>query len=234
MRDETPPGPAGATDGEGHPRGSGEVRSPLQARAPFLKNWGWESVIRINRGACERGGAQHGINSETGKACKTKWEARQGLELTLEETFSFLRELHRGHPFLFFNVNTFSSIGRELTLALFSDLPAVRKRELSSAVGHYIAGVLDRESMVAIVESLFQAAQFSVGDRVKTFRGSLRGKVTRLLPDGRVAWTPDDRSTELLSLPEKTTQSCRTFRHFSPAPSTPHKFSPIMASLSLT
>jgi hypothetical protein len=41
------------------------------------------------------------------------------------------------------NGNTFSFIGRELTLALFSDLAPVRKRELASAVTHYIAGVLD-------------------------------------------------------------------------------------------
>jgi len=89
-----------------------------------------------------------------------------------------------------------------LTLTLFSDLPPGRKKEASSAVAHYIAGVLDREAMIAIVEGLCQATAFVVGARVKTMRGSLRGVVTRLLDDGRVAIRPDGSASELLSLPE--------------------------------
>ena len=77
-----------------------------------------------------------------------------------------------------------------MTLAIFSDLAPVRKREASSAIAHYIAGVLDRESMVQIVESLCETASFQVGDRVKTLRGSTRGKIIRLLEDGRVLWQP--------------------------------------------
>jgi hypothetical protein len=65
--------------------------------------------------------------------------------LTLAETLDFLFRCHRRAPFLFFNGNTFATIGRELALALFSDLPPSRKREVSSAIAHYIAGVLDRK-----------------------------------------------------------------------------------------
>jgi hypothetical protein len=103
---------------------------------------------------------------------------------------------------LFFNGNTFATIGRELVLAIFSDLPPVRKREASSAVAHYIAGVLDRESMVGIVESLCEAASFQPGDRVKTLRGTVHGTILRLLDDGRVVWQPDGAQSELMTLPE--------------------------------
>jgi hypothetical protein len=85
---------------------------------------------------------------------------------------------------------------------LFSDLPATRNREIVSAVAHYIAGVLDREAMVEIVEGLCASAELQPGDRVKTLRGSLRGVVRRVLPDGRVAWHPDTGSRELVALPE--------------------------------
>lgn len=68
-------------------------------------------------------------------------------------------------------------------LALFSGLAPVRKREVSSAVAHYIAGVLDRESMVEIVEGLCAAAELQAGDRVKTLRGTARGVVVRILDD---------------------------------------------------
>jgi len=109
---------------------------------------------------------------------------------------------HRRAPFLFFNGNTFATIGRELALALFSDLPPVRKREISSAIAHYIAGVLDRESMVEIVEGLSEAADFRPGDRIKTLLGSSRGVIVRLLPEGKVVWRPDDSQSELTALSE--------------------------------
>lgn len=113
-----------------------------------------------------------------------------------------MRQFHRAAPFLFFNGNTFASIGRELALAIFNDLPVIRKREISSAIAHYVAGVLDRDSLVSIVESLWQVAQLQPGDRVRTLRGSLHGVITRVLDDGRVAWRPDGATAELMALPE--------------------------------
>jgi hypothetical protein len=122
--------------------------------------------------------------------------------LTLVETFDLLRSFHRRAPFLFFNGNTFSTIGRELTLVLFGELPPMRKREAGSAVAHYIAGVLDRESMTSIVESLCESADFKPGDRVKTFRGTSQGTIVRVLSDGRVVWRSDTSASELIALPE--------------------------------
>jgi len=56
--------------------------------------------------------------------------------------------------------------------------------------------------MVAIVDSLWEAASFVPGDRVKTQRGSTSGIVVRVLGDGRVAWRPEQTEIELLALPE--------------------------------
>src|SRR5215471_17066048 len=147
MGNEAEIGSAGTPDSGGHPQGSGRIGSPLQARAAFVKNWDWQSVISINRGACERGRAQHGVNSETGSACAQEWEAFRSEVVTLGVTLDHLLRFHRKAPFLFFNGNTFATIGRELSFALFSELVPGRKREVGSAVAHYIAGVLDRESM---------------------------------------------------------------------------------------
>ena len=96
----------------------------------------------------------------------------------------------------------FATIGRELSFALFSDLVPGRKREVGSAVAHYIAGVLDREAMVDIVESLSEVAKLKPGDRVKTLRGTTRGIILRALDDGRLVWRADDSGAELTSLPE--------------------------------
>ena len=70
-----------------------------------------------------------------------------------------------------------------------------------SAVAHYIAGVLDHQSMAQIVDELSAAADFAPGDRVKTLRGSMRGTIVRRLPDGRVVWRSDS-GPELTALPE--------------------------------
>jgi hypothetical protein len=201
MSDETANRPAGAPDGGGSASGGDGFGSPLQARAAFLKNWDWLAVISINRGACERSRAQHGLNSETETACGADWEKLRRQTLKLGETFDQLRAFHRRAPFLFFNGNTFATIGRELALALFSDLPPARKREISSVVGHYIAGVLDRESTVRLVDELCEASDFKPGDAVQSMRGSMRGIIVRLLDDGRIVLRTDS-GAELTTLPE--------------------------------
>ncbi len=202
MSDETPNRPAETPDDRRHPRRSGGDGSPLQTRAAFIENWDWQSVVRINRGACERGGAQHGFNSETRSACETEWETKRHAVLTLAETLDFLKHCHRQAPFLFFNGNTFAAIGRELGRVLFAELPPVRNREVISAIAHYIAGVLGRDEMIAMVEELCESAELRAGDRVKTLRSSTLGVVKKILPDGRVVWQPDGSGTTLTALPE--------------------------------
>ena len=91
-------------------------------------------------------------------------------------------------------------------MALFSELPPVRKREAASAIAHYIAGVLDKESMINLVESLCKSASLQPGDKVKTLRGSTNGVVLRLLEDGRVVWQPKGSRAELIALPESLTR----------------------------
>jgi hypothetical protein len=202
MRNETPLGsPEEADAGIGGGR-SGDEHSPLQARAAFIQNWGWESIVSFNRGACERGRAQHGNNSETHEKVRQRWEETQRQELTLLETLEFLFQCHRGAPFLFFNGNTFAEIARRLVDVLFADLPRSRRREAASLAAHYVAGVLDRDSMCSAILDLCEATEFKPGDRVCTLKGSARGVVRKILPDGRIEWRPDGVSTELIALPE--------------------------------
>jgi len=128
---------------------------------------------------------------------------------SLVEALDFLRQCHRRAPFLFFNGNTFTDVGRQIAAALFADLPTGRRREVVSAVAHYLAGVLDRESMIGIVESLCEAASFQAGNRVKTLRGSTHGRIIRRLEEGRVVWQPDGSDSELTALPESLARENR-------------------------
>jgi transcription elongation factor len=112
-----------------------------------------------------------------------------------------LRQCHRRAPFLFFNGNTFADVGRTVVDFVFAELPTGRRREVMSAVAHYIAGVLDHKSLERIVNELSAATDFQPGDRVKTMRGSMRGTILRVLEDGRVVWRADS-GAELTGLPE--------------------------------
>jgi hypothetical protein len=201
MSDETANRSAGTPDGGGYPEGSRGEPAPLQSRAKFLQNWDWPSVAQINAGLCERGRAQRGINSETHAAIAEEWEKRRAGGLSLLETFEFLQSCHRRAPFLFFNGNTFAEIGRALTTALLRDLPFHRRKEAASAAAHFITGVLDRDSMMRMMDELCEAADLKPGDKVKTLRGSTTGKIIRVLPDGRVRWRADS-GAELTALPE--------------------------------
>lgn len=202
MNDETATGSAGAPDGGGHSRRSRSQPAPLQSRAKFLQNWDWLSVTQIHDGLCERGRAHRGINPETHAAVAEEWENRRASALTLLETFQFLKSCHRRAPFLFFNGNTFAEIGRALATALFSDLAFHRRKEVSSAVAHFITGVLDETLMTDAVESLSENADWKPGDRVNTLRGSTHGVIISLLDDGRIVWRPDGNQSELIALPE--------------------------------
>ena len=202
MPDEAANRPARKADSSDGSGGRGGEHSPLQARAAFVQNWSWESVVGFNRGACERGRAQHGHNPETHQKVREQWEETRHKKLTLLETLDFLFQCHRAAPFLFFNGNTFAEISRRLIDVLFADLPPVRRREAASLAAHYVAGVLDRDSMTRGVEALGEAAILQPGDRVRTLKASRKGVVRRILSDGRVAWRPDGSKAELVALPE--------------------------------
>jgi len=202
MSNEAPHGPSEIRNARRSAEGSAGEQSPLQARASFLANWHWESVVRLNEGVCTRGGAQHGKNSESFAAVEKDWQERRLLESSLGDTLDYLRSCHRRAPFLFFNGNTFADIARTFSDYLFAELPHARRREATSAVAHYVAGVLDREFMAQILDALCETAEFAVGDHVRTLRGSATGIILRLQPDGRVVWRPNGSRSELIALPE--------------------------------
>jgi hypothetical protein len=202
MTDESATGSAEAPDSSGHSSGSRGEPAPLQSRANFLQNWDWTSVSEINGGLCERGRAQRGINSETHATVAEEWEKRRVAELTLLETFQFLKSCHRRSPFLFFNGNTFAEIGRALATALFFELPLPRRKEVASVAAHFITGVLREETMIEVVDSLSETSAWKTGDRVKTLRGSLLGVIVSVRKDGRVVWRPEGTENELTALPE--------------------------------
>lgn len=56
--------------------------------------------------------------------------------------------------------------------------------------------------MEMLMRELAITVEFSVGGRVQTLRGSLRGVIVRILDDGRVVLRPDGTDSEMIALPE--------------------------------
>jgi hypothetical protein len=174
----------------------------LRRRGRFLQRQAWEAVVEINRRSCLRGRAQHGFNRETHDAVSARWQSRHEEESSVEETIEFLRWCHYRMPFLFQNSDTFAEMGRQMMSLLFVGLPTARRKTALAAVADYIAGNLEREFMVEMVEGSWAAAEFQPGDRVKSLRGSLTGIVLARYDDGRLVWRPDGTATDLISRPE--------------------------------
>ena len=86
--------------------------------------------------------------------------------------------------------------------AVFVEFPHSRRRQAASLAAHYVACVLDRQSVEGGLLELSTLANYGIGDRVKTLKGSVRGVIVNLLPDGRVAWRIDGSQTDLIALPE--------------------------------
>lgn len=208
MADETPSRSRSEGDSPHGGGGSSGQPAPLSARAAFLANWDWQSIIRLNERLCRGGKAQHGKNSETHLACAEEWTGGRTEERPFLETLDWLRSFHRKAPFLFFNGNTFAELARTLTDALFAEFPRTRRREAASLAAHYVAGVLDREPLFDALGALLEAADFQPGDRVRTLRGSLHGVVKSLIPDGRVLLQPDS-GPELMALPESLVRAAQ-------------------------
>src|SRR5215471_14736112 len=110
MDDEISSRPGGEADAGNAGGKRGGEQSALQVRAAFLENWDWELIVSLNRGACARGGAQHGFNRETHEGCRREWEQKQRQVLTLDETIELLRQYHRRAPFLCFHSYPFKWI----------------------------------------------------------------------------------------------------------------------------
>jgi hypothetical protein len=122
--------------------------------------------------------------------------------LSFGETLQALRACHRAAPFLFFNGNTFAELARQATTALMAEFGTARRREAASLAAHFVAGVLDWEPLRDGLSSLREAPDFKPDDGVRTFRGSLTGRVIRVLPDGRIAFRADATGAEMIATPE--------------------------------
>jgi hypothetical protein len=137
----------------------------------------WDTVENVNKIICDKSGALHGQNPETYQRTKDIWETFRCESHQIEDCLDFLLAAHRESPFLFFNGNSFASIGATVLSSELGDLPPLKLKTATSAAAHYITGVLDKESMRTIVKEMTEVHLFKQGNRVQTHGGSMHGTI---------------------------------------------------------
>ena len=130
------------------------------------------------------------------------WESARAKEMTLLELLEFLRLCHKKAPFLNFNGNVFGETARQIVAISLIGSANARIDAATSLAAHCVAGVLDESQALEGIRALLKSGVLKPGDTVSTLKFTARGKITRVLPDGRVAWVRDGRKTELLATPE--------------------------------
>ena len=117
-----------------------------------LSQISWGAITRINAQQCSNKKATHGYSSENKQAAIEFFELNKSLPvLNLAQAADVLKDLHRLSPFLFFNGNTFATVGRQLLGFYYPD--KVTDPSIKSILGHHIAGtcILDQEDLLKIL-----------------------------------------------------------------------------------
>jgi hypothetical protein len=166
----------------------------------------WEKVEAANKMLCDAAKAAHGRTSEGYEVARQLWEHRP-LTVTVQEALELARQCHRSAPFLNFNGNTFVAvIGFAITDQI--KLPAMQLVSLKSFAGHYIAGTITPTEERALTLLLGTGGEpLTVGDKVQSLQGNVRGEIKEILPDGAVWLKTPNMGTVKTSLDALVKQS---------------------------
>lgn len=184
------------------PSHKASLAARLEERTARIARWSWDLVVSFNQGACERGCTRHAPNGPSYESVRQRWEQSRLRPLNLIEALDFLLECHQAEPFVFFSGPTFAEVARRLVDATLADLALDRRREAVRLAAEFVEANLERDALLQGLTELCEILHLQPGDRVRTLKGSRRGVVRRILPDGRVAWRPDGSAAELIALPE--------------------------------
>jgi hypothetical protein len=77
------------------------------------------------------------------------------MALTFLQAADLCRECHRLAPFLFLNGNTFAACARIALGPALEKLTRIQQVAVRAALGHYIAGTIDRDEFGALLSNFF-------------------------------------------------------------------------------
>ena len=118
---------------------------------PYFASLSWKQIEEVNAKLCEAGGYQVGRTSDGYEPTRQLWEEKYQQPLTFLQAADLCRQCHKLSPFLFLNGNTFASCARVALAPAFEKLDLKKQTFSRAALGHYIAGTIDRPELIAIL-----------------------------------------------------------------------------------
>jgi len=130
-----------------------DAPDPVGFVRPWLVDWPFDDVERLNAALCQPKQVQHGRTSDGYAVTRELWEkARLNGPLPLTDAVTLCKKCHRTAPFLNFNGNTFAAIARRFIEQL--PLGGMEKASLRQLTGHMVAGVLPYEAETKLLAKL--------------------------------------------------------------------------------
>ena len=123
---------------------------------PYLASTPWDVLEDINSALCQAGGYQVGRTSDGYASARELWEKSHASPLTFLQAADLCRECHRLAPFLFLNGNPLASCARIALQPAMNELPAAQQTVARAALGHYIAGTIRRDELVATLPAILE------------------------------------------------------------------------------
>ena len=118
---------------------------------PYLASTSWADLEKINAALTKAGGYEPGLRMEGYEPARLLWEKSHNQPLTFLQAADLCLECHRLAPFQYFNGNTFASCARVALAPAMDPLDYKHQTFARAALGHYIAGAIDRPELIAIV-----------------------------------------------------------------------------------
>jgi hypothetical protein len=117
----------------------------------YLASTSWADIEKINAALCVAGGYEPAARAEGYDTARLLWEKNYKQPLTFMQAADLCLECHRLAPFQYFNGNTFASCARVALASAIEKLGYEAQTVSRAALGHYIAGTIERPDFIAIV-----------------------------------------------------------------------------------
>ena len=117
---------------------------------PYLASTSWADIEKINAALSTAGGYEPS-RAEGYETARLLWEKTHKQPLTFLQTADLCLECHRLAPFQYFNGNTFASTARVALAPALEKIGYEAQTVSRAALGHYIAGTIERPDFIAIV-----------------------------------------------------------------------------------
>ena len=133
----------------------------IQLEKQWLSVAPWESVLSVNQALCSAKKEIHQPNPKGYDAARNLWEKSISRTMSLRDALDVCRRCQELGPFVLFNANTFTALGRTLLEDGLKLLPPVEAQIIRSTVSHYIAGMIGKRELAQVLghfEALWRQA----------------------------------------------------------------------------